>query len=174
MVDLSIKQGCLRTMTDADLGSVLELRNHPEIRRYMLTQHEITIEEHISWFERATINENQELLVFELDKICCGFVQFKNTNFCGVFDWGFYVAPGAPKGIGGKLGSAALEHAFKNEKLHKICGQALHWNVPSIEFHKSLGFVQEGILRDQHFDGSSFHSLICFGILRQEWVATNF
>jgi RimJ/RimL family protein N-acetyltransferase len=64
-----------------------------------------------------------------------------------------------------------LNHAFKRENLHKICGQALHWNQPSIEFHKSLGFVQEGILRDQHFDGATYHDLVCFGMLKREWVA---
>lgn len=158
-------------MTAADLESVLKLRNHAEIQRYMLTQHEISIEEHTSWFDRASQNPGLELLVFELDKICCGFVQFKETNYHGVVNWGFYAAFDAPKGTGRKLGLAALTHAFKKEKLYKICGQALHWNQPSIEFHKSLGFAQEGILRDQHFDGAGYHDLIYFGMLKREWVA---
>lgn len=171
MVDGSTNQGHLRSMTAADLQSVLSLRNHAEIRRYMLTQHEISIEEHTSWFERASQNPGIELLVFELDKTCCGFVQFKQTNYDGVADWGFYVAPDAIKGTGRKLGMAALTYAFRKEKLHKICGQALHWNQPSIEFHKSLGFTKEGTLRNQHFDGTAYHDLICFGILRDEWAA---
>lgn len=158
-------------MTAADLGSVFELRNHVEIRRYMLTQHEISIDEHTAWFQQALNSPGLELLVFELDGACCGFVQFKETNCRGVVDWGFYSAPDAPKGTGRKLGLAALSHAFKKENLHKVCGQALHWNRPSIELHKSLGFVQEGILRHQHFDGAIYHDLICFGILKCEWVA---
>lgn len=157
-------------MTAGDLEYVLELRNHSEIRRYMLTQHEISIEEHLSWFKRSSQNPGIELLLFELDKRCCGFVQFKKANCQGVVDWGFYVAPDAPKGTGRKLGFAALHHAFEEGTLHKICGQALHWNQPSIKFHKILGFAQEGILRDQHFDGATYHDLICFGLLRREWV----
>lgn len=137
----------------------------------MLKQHEISIEEHTSWFERASQNPAMELLVFDLDNICCGFVQFKQTNYDGVADWGFYVAPDSTKGAGRKLGMAALSYAFTKEKLHKICGQALHWNRPSVEFHKSLGFTQEGILRNQHFDGTAYHDLVCFGILRDEWAA---
>ena len=97
MVNAPANQGHLRLMTDADLKSVLSLRNHAEIRRYMLTQHEISIAEHTSWFERASQNLGMELLVFELDKTCCGFVQFKQTNYDGVADWGFYVAPDAIK-----------------------------------------------------------------------------
>ena len=171
MADASTSEGYLRPMTAADLESVLELRNHAEIRRYMLTQHEISLNEHASWFDRASQNPDIDLLVFELDIKCCGFVQFKQTNYRGVVDWGFYVAPGAPKGTGRKLGLAALENAFKKENVHKICGQALDWNQPSIGFHKLLGFLQEGILRDQHFDGSAYHDLICFGMLKCDWVA---
>ena len=161
----------LRPMTVADLESVLKLRNHSQIRRYMLTRHEISNEEHSSWFARSSQNPALDLLVFELDQICRGFVQFKETSYPGVVDWGFYAAPDAPKGTGKKLGLAALNYAFKKSDLHKICGQALHWNQPSIEFHRSLGFSQEGILRDQHFDGTAYHDLICFGILRREWLA---
>ena len=170
MADISADQGRLRPMITNDLESVLRLRNHSEIRRYMFTQHEISMEEHQSWFDRASQNANIELLVLEISDASCGFVQFKKTNYPGVVEWGFYVAPDAPKGTGKKLGLAALAHAYKKEGLHKVCGQALQWNQPSIEFHKSLGFMQEGILRGQHFDGAEYHDLICFGIMRHEWL----
>ncbi len=171
MLNISASQDQLRPMTSADLESVLRLRNHAETRRYMLTQHEISMGEHKSWFDRASWNEDIELLVLEINDACCGFVQFKKTNYLGVVDWGFYAAPDAPKGTGKKLGMAALDHAFRKDGLHKICGQTLHWNQPSIKFHKSLGFMQEGILRDQHFDGTDYHDLICFGIMKHEWLA---
>lgn len=171
IADTRQSRGCLRPMTAADLKSVLELRNHPQIRRYMLTQHVISVDEHRSWFERASQNCRVELLVFQLEKVCLGFVQFKDTDSRGVVDWGFYVAPDAPKGTGKKLGLAALDYVFKRANLHKICGQAFHWNQPSIKFHRSLGFIQEGVLRHQHFDGSVYHDLICFGMLKSEWDA---
>ena len=171
MTDELKKQSRLRPMIDADLESVLSLRNHDDIRRYMLTKHKISIEEHSHWFERALQNPGIELLVLDITGNCCGFVQFKETNFHGVLDWGFYVAPDAPKGLGSVLGQAAIKHAFKKENIYKICGQALDWNKPSVEFHKSLGFMQEGILRDQYFDIGVYHNLICFGLLKREWIA---
>lgn len=173
MIDIRAYKGRLRPMTVDDLENVLKLRNHPEIRRYMLTQHEIRISEHVAWFKRASHNPQIELLVFELNEMCCGFVQFKESGYKGVADWGFYTAPDAPKGTGKNLGHAALTHAFTNERFHKICGQALHWNQPSIMFHRSLGFTQEGVLRSQHFDGATYHDLICFGLLKYEWVGSD-
>ncbi len=158
-------------MASSDLDIVLTLRNHPEIRRYMLTRHEISTAEHAQWFRRASKNRAIKLLIFEVDGICSGFVQFKETLHPQVVEWGFYAAPNAPKGTGRKLGLAAIQYAFESENLHKICGQALSWNHPSVEFHRSLGFAQEGVLRDQHFDGTTYHDLICFGLLKHEWAA---
>jgi UDP-4-amino-4,6-dideoxy-N-acetyl-beta-L-altrosamine N-acetyltransferase len=169
MAEIHTNDSCLRQMTVEDLESILSLRNHPEIRRYMLTQHVISTEEHTLWFHRASNNPRIDLTVFEEDGRCYGFVQFKETSHPGVVDWGFYVAPDAPKGISRKLGLAALHHAFEKSNLHKICGQVLHWNLPSIEFHKSLGFVQEGVFRNQHFDGVNYHDMIYFGILKHDW-----
>jgi UDP-4-amino-4,6-dideoxy-N-acetyl-beta-L-altrosamine N-acetyltransferase len=165
----SVNNEQLRLMIASDLERVLNLRNHPEVRRYMLTQHEISIEEHALWFERASQNENIRLLIFDVDKVCMGFLQLAITNSPGVANWGFYLAPDAPKGMGRRLGNAALSRAFEVENFHKICGQTLDYNQPSIEFHKSLGFTQESILQQQHYVGENYHDLICFGLLKSEW-----
>lgn len=159
----------LRTMTTEDLERVLAWRNHPDIRRYMYTQHEISPEEHHRWFEKASLDPSRRLLVFELDGVPCGYVQFSGVAAGGIADWGFYVSPEAEKGTGRALGYTALDHAFQELALHKVFGQALAFNERSIAFHISLGFSREGVLRDQHFDGKRYHDVICFGLLRNEW-----
>ena len=159
----------IRPMVHADLERVLAWRNHPDVRRYMYTQHEITLDEHQRWFERTLPDPKKHLLIFEVNQQPLGFVNFNKTGNGGIADWGFYVAPKAPKGSGRQLGCAALSHAFTQLKLHKVCGQALAYNQRSILFHQSLGFQQEGTLRDQHFDGESYHHVICFGLLSNEW-----
>lgn len=159
----------IRPMVHADLERVLAWRNHPDVRRYMYTQHEITLDEHQRWFERTLPDPKKHLLIFEVNHLPLGFVNFNETGNGGIADWGFYVAPDAPKGSGRQLGCAALSHAFTQLKLHKVCGQALAYNKRSISFHKTLGFQQEGTLRDQHFDGERYHNVICFGLLSHEW-----
>ena len=159
----------IRLMVHADLEQVLAWRNHPDVRRFMYTQHEITLDEHQRWFERSLPDPKKHLLIFEVDHLPLGFVNFNEVGNGGIANWGFYAAPDAPKGSGRQLGRAALDHAFAQLKLHRICGQALAYNEPSIRFHKSLGFHQEGILRDQHFDGERYHHVICFGLLCHEW-----
>jgi len=158
-------------MIHADLELVLAWRNHPEVRRYMYTQHEITLDEHQRWFEHASTDLKKHLLIFEMNQPPkpMGFVNFNETGNGGIADWGFYVAPEAPKRSGRQLGRAALNYAFAQLKLHKVCGQALAYNERSIQFHQSLGFQQEGMLHDQHFDGERYHHVIYFGLLSHEW-----
>ena len=164
----------IRPMIHADLALVLAWRNHADVRRSMFNQHEITLEEHQRWFELTLPNPKKHLLIFEVNHQPLGFVNFNETDNGGIADWGFYAAPGAPKGSGRQLGRTALIHAFMQLKLHKVCGQALAYNERSIKFHQSQGFKQEGILCDQHFDGERYHNVICFGLLRHEWQTNSY
>lgn len=161
----------IRSIYGDDLEMLLEWRNHLSIRSYMLTRHQITMAEHRDWIGKATKDPARRLLIVE---DCCdpiGFVQFTNVGREAISDWGFYARPGAAKGTGRKLGVTALDYAFKDLKLHKVCGQALANNHASIALHKNLGFLQEGFLRDQHQIEGVYHSLICFGLLKQEWLS---
>lgn len=161
----------LRLMTEADLEQVLQWRNHPDIRRYMYTSLEIHSDEHHRWFADASVNPAIDLLIYEQDEKALGFVNITRTRCPEVADWGFYLAPNASKGSGRKLGKLTLNYAFVQMELHKVCGQALGFNERSIAFHKSLGFTEEGCLREQHFDGSQPHDVVCFGLLNREWQA---
>lgn len=159
----------LRLMTEADLERVRQWRNHPDVRRHMYSQHEISAEEHRSWFEQASHDVTRQLLLFQIGDVPTGFVSFRQATASRVSDWGFYIAPDAPRGTGHKLGETALRHGFVELELHKLCGQVLATNARSIRFHQSLGFQREGVLRDQHFNGKSYLDVICFGLLADEW-----
>jgi len=157
-------------MARGDLDLVRGWRNHPDIRQFMLTRHEITPEEHQRWFERVSRDPDKHLLIFEQEGEPLGFVHFSGKVASGSVDWGFYTSPTAPKGTGRKLGMAALDYAFCTIGCHKVCGQALAFNTASIGFHLAMGFQQEGVLRQQSRIGDDYHDLICFGLLRQEWL----
>lgn len=173
MAEHNTDAGAVRRMISADLDMVLSWRNHPEVRRWMYTQHKITPDEHQKWFERADIESGKHLLIYEMATVPIGFVNFTQTGDGGIAEWGFYLSPGAPKGIGRKLGRAALQYAFGELRFHKVCGQALKENEKSIGLHLALGFLQEGVQREHHFDGIHYHDVVCFGLLSREWLAAN-
>lgn len=170
MLPESVPTCRVRPMADADLALVLNWRNHPDIRRFMLTQHEISMEEHRRWFAKASRDPLRTLLLVEEGATPLGFVHFNGVVPGGTADWGFYVVPGAPKGSGRKLGGAALKHAFTVLGLRKVCGQALAGNEASIGLHRSLGFRDEGMLQNPGSDSEGGRELLCFGLSSQEWA----
>jgi len=159
-------------MLQRDLELVLAWRNHIDIRKYMYSQHKISHAEHEQWFEKSQRDIHRHLLIFEIDDVPKGFISLA-TDSNKVADWGFYAAPGVPKGTGSRLGIAALNYAFTEVGLHKICGQALAFNTRSIKFHETLGFKLEGVLREQYFDGLTYSDVLCFGMLQYEWCRDN-
>lgn len=159
----------VRPMRPTDLECVLDWRNHWDVRRFMFTQKMIEPNEHQRWYESAINDSRKKLYVFENNQQPLGFVSLIEAAPGGVVDWGFYTAPHAPKGTGRQLGLTALHHAFTQLHVRKVCGQAIAFNQRSIDFHLGLGFTQEDTLRAQHFDGTQYHDVVCFGLLFAEW-----
>lgn len=161
----------IRPLTAPDLPTVLTWRNHPDIRRFMFSQHEISLKEHQNWFEKTSSDISKRLLLVEDSSQPIGYVQFNNVIERGIASWGFYVCPGLPKGIGQKLGITALDYAFQVLMLHKVCGQVIASNAKSISLHKRLGFCEEGKLREHQFVVSTYYDIHCFGLLSYEWIS---
>jgi UDP-4-amino-4,6-dideoxy-N-acetyl-beta-L-altrosamine N-acetyltransferase len=162
----------LRALGAGDLAVVRAWRNHPDIRRYMLSQHVISAEEHRAWFDRCSCEPARRLYILECEGRPMGFAQLTNVGPGGTADWGFYVAPDAPRGTGTELGRNVLSAAFDVERLNKVCGQALESNEASQRLHLRLGFRQEGKLREQVRIDSEYRGLVCYGILAREYMET--
>ena len=159
----------IRPVILSDLPDILIWRNHLSVRQLMFTQHEITQTEHKSWFQKASQDNTRRIMMVEENKQPIGFVQFSRVAIGGVASWGFYKAPGLPKGTGRKLGVTALEYAFDVLRLRKVCGQAIESNTDSIGFHQALGFIKEGVLSKQCIDAADL-KIINFGLTGRQWA----
>lgn len=162
-----------RQLVQDDLALILSWRNHPAVRRHMLTQHEISLAEHQQWFQRASGDTRKKLLIVEEAGIAIGHVNFSGVEPGGVADWGFYAAPRAARGSGRKICMTALKVAFDEYELHKVCGQALESNKASAGLHLALGFSLEGRLREHSRTGQDYQDLLCFGLLKREWMTSS-
>lgn len=163
--------GHLRPLLKDDLEVVLLWRNHPNIRRFMYSQHKIALSEHLAWYERTLTNDSIHLLMYELNGIPTGFVKLQvvdATSRRG--DWGFYLSPDAPKGSGRLLGQSTIDYAFKQVGLHKLCGEVLEYNVKSLQFHERLGFKKEALFRDHFYDGHNYHNVVGFGLVVDDFT----
>lgn len=162
--------GTVRRMTADDLAQVLRWRNHPDVRAFMFTQHEISPQEHARWFAAADGDPSRHLLIYERDGEPLGFASLTRRSGSGVADWGFYLGPEAPRGTGTALGATVLEHAFGVLGLDEVRGEALSFNTASMRMHEKLGFRRSGERRQPDERGGAGHAVICFVLQRDEWL----
>jgi RimJ/RimL family protein N-acetyltransferase len=66
----------------------------------------------------------------------------------------------------------ALELAFGELGLHKLSCEVLSTNPTVVNLHKKVGFKEEGVFRDQHFDGSRRIDVVRLGMLASEWESS--
>jgi len=161
----------IRLMKPDDLSLVLSSRNHPDIRKCMFRQDEISMEEHRRWFESVSQDANRYLLIFEKEGLPSGFVNLHKIAPGSIADWGFFAFPGARKGTGRLVCKAALNYAFTEAKMYKICGRVIAHNARSIQLHLDLGFCEEGVQRHQFYDENKYHDVALFGLLASDWHA---
>jgi len=135
----------------------------------MLSQHEITMAEHRTWFERSAKDATRTLLVVEENDLIIGCVVYSNISCGSTTDWSFYADPDSPAGTGRKVCETALGFAFRELQIHKVVGHVLDFNEVSIRTHLRLGFTQEGFLREHCLIGGKHLGLIVFGLLSAEW-----
>lgn len=166
---MSTESLTLRAMRADDLEQVRSWRNHPQVRRHMLTQHEISVEEHVQWFNKVKQEPQRHVVLVHEGEQALGLAHFAPVNPHGVVDWGFYLTPQASKGSGSKLARMALDFAFKQQGWHKVCGQVISSNAASRRFHLKLGFTLEGVLRQQAFICNEWLSVWCYGLLASDW-----
>lgn len=66
---------------------------------------------------------------------------------------------------------ALLGYLFRVQGLHRIGLSVLSWNERAIRSYQKVGFVVEGILRDDVYDDGRHHDQTAMGILRAEFDA---
>jgi len=162
----------LKIIDENDLPLIFSWRNHPKVRENMYSTHEITWEEHKSWFEKVKIDPTIKYFLYMDNHLPLGVINF--TQFYparGNAFWGFYAGADSPKGTGIKMEYEALEYAFNVLNLHKLNCEVIYFNQAVINLHRKSGFMEEGLFRDFHYDGKAYHHVVRLGILKNEWLA---
>jgi UDP-4-amino-4,6-dideoxy-N-acetyl-beta-L-altrosamine N-acetyltransferase len=161
----------LRPIAASDLDILLSWRNSDRIRSVMFSDHIISRDEHRSWFENITKSDSSIFLVFEYEQRPAGLVYFTNIDrMNGKCFWGFYLGDETlPAGTGIKLGILGLDYAFDHLGMRKVSGETFVFNAAGVNFHKKLGFVEEGRLARHILKNGKFEDVILFSLFKEEW-----
>lgn len=73
------------------------------------------------------------------------------------------------RGIGREAVLLLLEYGFRYWNLNRIALQASSANVRARRCYAACGFLEEGLLRENEWDGQTYRDTVCMSILRREW-----
>ena len=161
----------ITTCDAATLEAVRTLRNHPRVRRFMYTTHEISPEEHVKWAASLKGAAGRRFFVVFSDDEIAGTVNWSSRGEkLGRIHWGFYVNPEmAGRGVGSAMLTQFLEMIFADGQTEKIVGEARLDNAASQALHKRLGFVEQERV-DVEGDGGEAVSALRFVLSRRDWL----
>lgn len=131
---------------------------------------------------KRIVKEDEEILmdmskpVFSIENLegdYIGDIRFNEINErhgtfeLGISIWGDY----RNKGYAKSAVRILLDYAFNQRRLNKCNVDCIANNVASIALWKSLGFQQEGVIREAFFLNGAFHDKILFGLAATEYNA---
>ncbi|MDL1974684.1 MAG: UDP-4-amino-4,6-dideoxy-N-acetyl-beta-L-altrosamine N-acetyltransferase [Deltaproteobacteria bacterium] len=162
----------LMTMEEADLENVLKWRNSERIRVNMYTDHIIAIDEHRSWFERIKQDQSVIYKIFRFQDRPIGVVCFTDidsrNNKCS---WGFYLGvTDVPRRSGAAMEFLAIEHAFDEMNIRKLCCEIFAFNSNVIKLHKKFGFVEEGHFTKYILKNGKYEDVIFLASFKEQWL----
>jgi RimJ/RimL family protein N-acetyltransferase len=76
------------------------------------------------------------------------------------------------RGLGSAALASAIDIAFAEDKLnlHKLWLMVFSTNARSLRTYKRLGFLEEGVLREEYFHEESWRDMTRLSLLQREWV----
>jgi RimJ/RimL family protein N-acetyltransferase len=75
------------------------------------------------------------------------------------------------RGFGSAAIRAVLAHAFGAMALHKVWLMVFATNTRGRRTYARLGFVEEGVLREEYFHEGGWHDMVRMSLLAREWTA---
>lgn len=158
----------LKSIESEDLNQLMEWRNSPYLRRYFREYREINLAMQQNWYNKIIEDKNSLMFsIFEsgTDKLigCCGLCYINWVHryaelsiYIGVDN--IYIDE---SGSAKETCRLLFNYGFNELNLHKIWSEIYEFDLKKKELYESLGFSQDGVLRDNYFhEGKWWHSIV--------------
>ena len=131
----------LINFTDLSLDEkkmILEWRKHPNIKKWMYTQEDISWENHLKFIDSLTSNKDKLYFVLKENEEYIGVIDFYNfkDNSC---DIGLYQNPNL-KGRGQDIVNEICKYAFSCLNLKNIFAEVIISNTKAYDLYHQFGF----------------------------------
>lgn len=164
----------LRPVEPRDAQRLYEFKNNIEVAAQLGGFHTgLALADVTDWVEyhRRKADEVIWTIADRADDLCLGHVglykidhRVRSAEFAIMIGsknhWG--------RGIGRAVSRAVVDWSFSELNLNRLCLSVLATNERAIRLYESLGFSEEGRLREAQFRGGRFLDVILMGVLQGE------
>lgn len=144
--DLLTKRLVLRDIRDSDAAFVVSLRSDPEVYRYFVSPHEISLKEHLEWFHKYYIyNCNRFDWIAMYGQTPIGIFGVKrNESFSEVAEVSYILAKEhCKKGFASEAVCRLIRFCNEEWGCRQIIAEIHKENTRSIDFIKKMGFAEK-------------------------------
>ena len=174
MIRYELERYAFRDIEEDDLPLLLEWRNSPRIHSKMLTDHKITWEEHLAWFNRIKDEPIKKYFVFMYDDTpvgyssCHGLDLERRTSYGGAY----IGAPDkCPKDAGIFLFYMGIDNVFSNYDIVLSESKVFADNKRALRMNKIFGYEFDPS-KSQYVDKDGESKLVLYGTLTGDhWFA---
>jgi RimJ/RimL family protein N-acetyltransferase len=157
-----------RRLEEKDLEFLNEVRNYCA-EKYLHDSRTFSLNDTLSWFKLT--HPNYYVILNEGEKI--GYFRLSNHS---IVNQNIYIGADLhPNFWSKKLAYPSyqkfIDYLFINYDLNKISLEVLSINVRAYNLYKKLGFVQEGVKRQEIFKQDKFVDSIIMSLLKTEYDA---
>jgi len=161
----------MRPLSLDDKSLLLAWRNSEHVRKFMYTDHVISIDEHERWIRAALDDAKSDYQIFLNAGEPVGLISATRIDRVnGTCYWAFYVGmQGAPKGIGAIMEYLALQHFFETLKLRKVMCEVFAFNASVVRMHEKFGFVREAHFFKHILKLGQYEDVVSLALFSDRW-----
>lgn len=178
ITSLAADRVTVRPVRQADLHDLLEINGDPATTRFLPYEAWTRLEDGAAWLDRMQAlcaSGTAQQLVIERNedhKVIGTVLLFKFDAGSARLELGYVVGRAHwRRGYAREALRAVCQHAFGTLAIRRIEAEVNPLNAPSTGLLRSLGFVQEGLLRQRWVGKGVTYDTHIFGCLAHEWTA---
>jgi RimJ/RimL family protein N-acetyltransferase len=167
----------LRAINHDDLPQFVQWLNDPEVIQGLMVMLPFSLDDEEDWYAgtRKRPQEERPLVIEVLTE--SGWEMIGNCGLFGI-DWRsriaeFGIVIGAKqywdKGYGSEALGLMVRHGFDTLNLNRIMLRVFANNPRAIRSYEKCGLVQEGCLRQGHYQNGKYIDVLIMSMLRSDW-----
>lgn len=166
----------LRPLAESDVDDIMTWVNDPEIVGNLaaFSGTPLTREQELAWVRqvRASTSDVVFSIVGDDGRYLgqCGVHQIHARSRVGRLACIIARRGDHGRGHGSAAIRALLDHGFGAMRLHKLWLMVFAHNARSRGIYERIGFVTEGVLREEYFHEDGWHDMVRMSLLAREWA----